>query len=232
MVFSIIPGLLLGSVLSLLLNSVVCFEHGVVSDLFFSLVEDFVLVGVSNLNLLFVGSLTVWSGQVVNLGPPSVLFLLSVENVVDGLIGYDWDISVVGLGVGVIDGPWHFFVLGEMIDSVEGLVLSGVPLLILGSVLSLRLSMGVRNFNLSCPDFDLNLVCNLVFGLVIGHWDINNLINLNVVNVGMNVVMIVVASVKKWFPDGAYWFRGNVWLGSVCWCWCRVAIIERWEGWS
>ena len=225
MVFSVIPGLLFGSVLSFLLNSVVCFEHGVVSDLFFSLVKDFVLVGVSDLNLSFISSLTVWSGQVVNFGPPSVLFLLSVENVVDGLIGDDWDISVVGLGVGVIDGPWHFFVLGEMIDSVEGLVLSGVPLLILSSVLSFSLSVGVRNFDLSCPDFDLNLVCNLVFGLVIGHWDINNLINLNVVNVGVDVVVIV-GGIKKWFPDGAYWFsvsRGKDWFWRV---------IERWEGWS
>ena len=233
MIFSVIPGLSFGPVLSFLLNSVVGFEHGVVSDLFLSLVEDFVFVGVSNLNLLIVCGFTVWSGQVVNLGPPPVFFFLSVENIVYGLIRNNWDISVVGLGVVVVDDPWLFCVLGEMLESVEGLVLGSVPLLILSSVLGFSLGVSVRNWNLPCPDFDLNFVGNLVLSLVIGDWDINNVFLLNIVDMGMNVVMVVATVVRKWFDDSKSWL--NVCWCRVCWCrvcyWCRVSVVvvERWE---
>ena len=231
MILSVIPGLRFGPVLSFLFNSVVGFEHGVVSDLFLSLVEDFIFVGVSNLNLLFVCSFTVWSGQVVNLGPPPVFFFLSVENIVYGLIRNNWDISVVGLGVGVVDDPWLFCVLGEMLDSVEGFVLGGVPLFILSSVLGFSLGVSVRNWNLPCPDFSLNFVGNLVLSLVIGDWDINNLFLLNIVYMGVNVVMVVATEFRKWLYDSESWL-------SVCWCreywcrlyyWCRVSVVERWE---
>lgn len=230
-VFGVKPGLSLGSVVSLLLNSVVSFEHGVISDLFFGLVKDFVFVGVPNLNLLVVGGLRVWSHQVVNFGPPPVLFLFSVENIVVGLVRNDWDVSVVSLGVRVVDGPWNFFVLCEMLDSVEGLVFGGVPLLILSSVLSFRLSVSVRKWDLPCSDLNLNLVCNLVFGLVIGHWNINDSVNLNVVDVSVNVIMVVV-NVWKWFANSADWLLID-WFGSIDWCgsicWCLVTIIKRWE---
>ena len=54
---------------------------------------------------------------------------------------------------------------------------------------------------------------NLILSLVIGDWDINNMILINVVDVGVYVIMIII-KIRKWLTVGDSWCL-IYWLGCV-----------------
>ena len=172
LVNSVVSGLFFSSVLSLVLNSVVGVEDGVVPGLLVSSVEDGVLVGVPGLWLVSVLGLRVGSLEDLDLGSVPVLFLLSVENFVVGLVGGEWNIVVVGLGVVSIDGSWlpgeSSVVVGSILDFIGG----GVPDLLFWSVLDLDLGELSGDWDLSGSDLGLGLGGDGVLDLVIDDFDV------------------------------------------------------------
>ena len=154
-------------------------------------VEDLVLVGVSNLfNIKVVGH-GVGSDSVVDFVSVSVLFLLSVENIVARLPDGVWDISVVGDDVGVVDDSWHELVLGDVVAVVLHLVVGGVSLFFVRVVLCLRLGVDVGDCDLPSPELRLVLVADGILDLIVDDWNIAELVSFAVFHMGVVIFVVI-----------------------------------------
>ena len=194
------PGVLLGSVLSLMLNSVLGVEDGVVPGLFLFPVEHLVVVAVPGLGLISVVGDGVRSLKDLDFGSVAVLLLLSVEDFVVRLVGGEWHILVVGLRVVAVDSSWLERVPMVGVWSIVDLVIDSVSDLFFGSVFHLNLRELGGDWNLSGPDFDLLLGLNRVLDFVVDNFDVTELGLLTVLGVG--VFVLVVAELDGVVPDG------------------------------
>ena len=188
---SVESGFRLGSVLSLELDTEVGVEDGFVPDLLFCSVEDLVLSGEPSFFLVEIDSLSIGSFQDLDLMSVSVLFLLSVENFVARFIDDVWNVSVVGLGVGVIDESWHKLILGEVVWLILHLVVCGESLFFVRLVPGLCLDVDVRQRDLSGPDLGLDLGIDSVLDFFVLNWDIAEFVGLTVFLVGVFVFFAI-----------------------------------------
>ena len=160
-------GLLLGSVLSSVLDSDVLIENSVVSGLSLLSVLDLVLVGVAGLWLVSVLSDGVWSGEDLNLLSEPVLLFLSVEDLVVGLVGGEWDISPLGFGVEAIGKSWLPGEAGVHVWSVLDLVGLGVSEFLLWLVLGLDVLASGVDWDLSGSGLSFGLGLDGVLDFVV-----------------------------------------------------------------
>ena len=164
-------GLLLNSVLSLVLNSHVLIEDGVVSGLSLLSVENGVLVGVTSLWLLSVLSDGVRSLEDLDLVSVSVLFFLSVEDLVVSFIRGEWNISVLGLDVVSVGYSWLKGVAEVVVVSVLDFIGFGVSEFLLRLILDLNVIAGGLDWDLSCSDFLLGSGLDTILDFVIEDFD-------------------------------------------------------------
>jgi len=189
-VFSVVPGVLLSSVLSLVLDPVVGVEDGVVSGLLISSVEDSVLVGVPGLWFISVLGLRVGSGKDRNLSPVSVLFFLSVENLVVSLIGGEGNISIVGLSIVSVLKSW---LPGEslvVIWSILDFIGRGVPDFLIWSILGFDLRELSGDWNLSSSDLRLCLCLDGVLDLIVLDLNVTEQSLFTIFGMSMGIVVI------------------------------------------
>ena len=160
-------GLLLGSVLSSVLDSDVFIEYSVVSGLSLLSVENSVLVGVASLWLVSVLSDGVWPLEDFDLVSVSVLLLLSVEDLVMSFVSGEWDISPLGLSVETIGKSWLPGEASVHVWSVLDLVGLSVPEFFLWLVLGFDVFAGGLDWDLSGSDFRFSLGFDGVLNFVI-----------------------------------------------------------------
>ena len=191
----VVPGLRFSPVLRLLLSSVFGIEDSAVSGFFLLLVLDFILVGEPCLLFLVVLGDRVSSILVVDLMSVSVLLFLSVKDLVACLIDLIWNISVVSLGVGVIDDPWHELILGPRVLVILDLVVGRESLFFVCVVLCLRLNVGVVDRDLSRSDLVVSLGADGVLDLIVVDFDVSEFISFAVF--GMSVLVFFVVVVRS-----------------------------------
>ena len=150
-----------------MLNSDLLVKDSVVSGLNLLSVLDSVLVGVASLWLVSVSSDGVGSLEDFNLSSVSVLLLLSVEDLVMGLVAGEWDISPLGLGVETIGKSWLPGEASVHVWSVLDLVGLGVSELFLWLVLGLDMFASGLDWDLSGSDFRFSLGFDGVLNFVI-----------------------------------------------------------------
>ena len=171
----VVPGVGLSSVLSLVLDSVLGVEDGVVPDLVFLPVEHLVLVAVPGLRLISVVGHGVGPLEDLDFSPVSVFFLLPVEDFIVRLVGGVGHVLVVRLLVVAVDGSWLEGVPVVVVWSIVDFIGLGVPHLFFGLVSNFDLVVLGGERNLSCPDFLLMLGLDGVFDFVIDDFDVTEL---------------------------------------------------------
>ena len=173
------------------LSSVFGFESGVVSSLSKIVPHNLVIISESSLIPILVVGLVLFLLFPNYISVTPFLLLLVVCNLVSCLVKTLTRIIVVNLGPIFLLDSWHISGPLKFCNFVEDFKFSSIPFFFASPVPSLDINVCVMLWNLSYSDLVFNLVCKLVFGVIIVHWHIDDFINQCFIDVGMSVFIFV-----------------------------------------